>query len=64
VTEGDSVPVPTGEDPAKEGAEETKRSAAFLDDPIRAGSAAGEADGARPEDPAAPGGRGGQEVTE
>jgi small subunit ribosomal protein S2 len=35
VTEGDSVPVPTGEDPAKEGAEETKRSAAALGDPIR-----------------------------
>jgi small subunit ribosomal protein S2 len=35
VTEGDSVPVPTGEDPAKEGAEETKRSAAFLGDPTR-----------------------------
>jgi small subunit ribosomal protein S2 len=35
VTEGVSVPVPTGEDPAKEGAEETKRSAAFLDDPTR-----------------------------
>jgi hypothetical protein len=27
--------VPTGEDPAKEGAEETKRSAAALDDPTR-----------------------------
>jgi small subunit ribosomal protein S2 len=36
VTEGESVPVPTGEDPAKEGAEETKRSAAALGDPIRA----------------------------
>jgi hypothetical protein len=35
VTEGESVPVPTGEDPAKEGAEETKRSAAALGDPIR-----------------------------
>jgi len=35
VTEGDSVPVPTGEDPAKEGAEETERSAAFLGDPTR-----------------------------
>jgi small subunit ribosomal protein S2 len=34
-TEGDSVPVPTGEDPAKEGAEETKRSAAALGDPTR-----------------------------
>jgi small subunit ribosomal protein S2 len=60
VTEGDSVPVPTGEDPAKEGAEETKRSAAALGDPTRAGSAAGEADDARPEDPAASGGRGGE----
>jgi small subunit ribosomal protein S2 len=35
VTEGDSVPVPTGEDPAKEGAEETDRSAAYLGDPTR-----------------------------
>jgi small subunit ribosomal protein S2 len=35
VTEGDSVPVPTGKDPAKEGAEETKRSAAALGDPTR-----------------------------
>jgi len=35
VSEGDSVPVPTGEDPAKEGAEETKRSAAALGDPTR-----------------------------
>jgi small subunit ribosomal protein S2 len=35
MTEGESVPVPTGEDPAKEGAEETKRSAAALGDPIR-----------------------------
>jgi small subunit ribosomal protein S2 len=35
VTEGDSVPVPTGEDPAKEGAEGTKRSAAALGDPVR-----------------------------
>jgi small subunit ribosomal protein S2 len=35
VTEGESVPVPTGEDPAKEGAEETKRSAAALGDPTR-----------------------------
>jgi small subunit ribosomal protein S2 len=41
VTEGESVPVPTGEDPAKEGAEETKRSAAALDDPTR-----GKAEGA------------------
>jgi small subunit ribosomal protein S2 len=37
VTEGDSVPVPTGKDPAKEGAEETKRSAAALGDPTRGG---------------------------
>jgi small subunit ribosomal protein S2 len=34
-TEGDSVPVPTGEDPAKEGAEVTKASAAYLGDPLR-----------------------------
>ena len=34
-TEGEAVPVPTGEDPAKEGAEETKRSAAFIEDPTR-----------------------------
>ena len=34
-TEGESVPVPTGEDPAKEGAEETKRSEAALGDPTR-----------------------------
>ncbi len=34
-TEGESVPVPTGEDPAKEGAEETKASEAFLGDPTR-----------------------------
>jgi small subunit ribosomal protein S2 len=34
-TEGESVPVLTGEDPAKEGAEETKRSAAALGDPTR-----------------------------
>jgi small subunit ribosomal protein S2 len=34
-TEGESVPVPTGEDPAKEGAEETTRSAAFIEDPTR-----------------------------
>jgi small subunit ribosomal protein S2 len=32
-TEGESVPVFTGKDPAKEGAEETKRSAAALGDP-------------------------------
>jgi small subunit ribosomal protein S2 len=41
-TEGESVPVPTGEDPAKEGAEETKRSAAALGDPTR-GTEGGEA---------------------
>jgi len=35
VTEGESVPVPTGEDPAKEGAEETMRSDAALGDPTR-----------------------------
>jgi hypothetical protein len=35
VTECESVPVPTGEDPAKEGAEETKRSSAALGDPTR-----------------------------
>ncbi|MGZ4412225.1 MAG: 30S ribosomal protein S2 [Gaiellaceae bacterium] len=35
VTEGESVPVPTGEDPAKEGAEVTDRSAAALEDPTR-----------------------------
>jgi small subunit ribosomal protein S2 len=51
VTEGDSVPVPTGEDPAKEGAEETKRSAAALGDPTK---------DARPEDPATSGGSGGE----
>jgi small subunit ribosomal protein S2 len=58
VTERDSVPVPTGEDPAKEGAEETERSAAALGDPTRAESVAGEADDARPEDPAASGSSG------
>ena len=41
VTDGESVPVPTGEDPAKEGAEETKRSAAALGDPTKAGSGTG-----------------------
>ena len=41
-TEGDSVPVPTGEDPAKEGAEETKRSEAALGDPTT-GAEGGEA---------------------
>ena len=35
VTEGESVPVPTGEDPAKEGAEITKASEAALGDPTR-----------------------------
>jgi small subunit ribosomal protein S2 len=34
-TEGDSVPVPTGEDPAREGAEVTKASEAALGDPTR-----------------------------
>ncbi len=62
VTEGESVPVPTGEDPAKEGAEETKRSAAALGDPTRAASFAGEAEAARPEGQAAPGGPGGEEA--
>jgi len=37
VTEGESVPVPTGEDPAKEGAEVTKASEAALGDPTRSG---------------------------
>jgi small subunit ribosomal protein S2 len=60
-TEGESVPVPTGEDPAKEGAEVTKASEAALGDPTKAGSVAGEAADARPEDPAASGGRGGKE---
>ena len=64
VTEGESVPVPTGEDPAKEGAEVTKASEAALGDPTKAGSVAGEADDARPEAPATSGGRGGAEVTE
>jgi small subunit ribosomal protein S2 len=35
VTEGESVPVPTGESPAKEGAEVTKASEAALGDPTR-----------------------------
>ena len=35
ITEGESVPVPTGEDPAKEGAEITKASEAALGDPTR-----------------------------
>jgi small subunit ribosomal protein S2 len=35
VTEGESVPVPTGVDPAKEGAEVTKASEAALGDPTR-----------------------------
>ena len=34
-TDGESVPVPTGEDPAKEGAEVTKASEAALGDPAR-----------------------------
>jgi small subunit ribosomal protein S2 len=63
-TEGESVPVPTGEDPAKEGAEETKRSAAALGDPTKAGNAAAEADDAGPEAPAASSGGGGEEVSE
>jgi hypothetical protein len=58
------VPVPTGEDPAKEGAEVTKASEAALGDPTKAGSAAGEADDARPTDPAVSGGRRGEEVAE
>jgi small subunit ribosomal protein S2 len=37
VTEGESVPVPTGVDPAKEGAEVTKASEAALGDPTRGG---------------------------
>jgi len=36
VTEGESVPVPTGEDPAKEAAEITEASEAALGDPTRA----------------------------
>jgi small subunit ribosomal protein S2 len=40
VTEGESVPVPTGEDPAKEGAEITKASEAALGDPTRGGEEA------------------------
>jgi small subunit ribosomal protein S2 len=65
VTEGESVPVPTGVDPAKEAAEVTKASEAALGDPTKAGSAVGEAGDARPEDPAASGDRGGaEEVTE
>jgi small subunit ribosomal protein S2 len=35
VTEGESVPVPTGEDPAREGAEVTRASEAALGDPTR-----------------------------
>jgi small subunit ribosomal protein S2 len=62
VTEGESVPVPTGEDPAKEGAEVTKASEAALE----AGSVAEEA-AARPEDRAAYGSPGdptrGEETT-
>ncbi len=61
VTEGESVPVPTVEDPAKVGAEVTKASEAALGDPTEAGSAVGKADDARPEDPAASGDRGGGE---
>jgi small subunit ribosomal protein S2 len=62
VTEGESVPVPTGQDPAKEGAEVTKASEAALGDPTKAGSVAGEAADARPENPAASGGGGGEEA--
>ena len=40
VTEGESVPVPTGEDPAKEGAEVTKASEAALGDPTKSGEEA------------------------
>jgi small subunit ribosomal protein S2 len=40
VTEGESVPVPTGEDPAKEAAEVTKASEAALGDPTRGGEEA------------------------
>jgi small subunit ribosomal protein S2 len=40
VTEGESVPVPTGEDPAKEGAEVTKASEAALGDPTTSGEEA------------------------
>jgi small subunit ribosomal protein S2 len=53
VTEGESVPVPTGEDPAKEGAEVTRASEAALGDPTHAGSGAGEAPDAQPEAPGA-----------
>jgi len=40
VTEGESVPVPTGEDPAREGAEVTEASEAALGDPTRGGEEA------------------------
>jgi hypothetical protein len=40
VTEAESVPVPTGEDPAKEGAEVTKASEAALGDPTTSGEEA------------------------
>jgi small subunit ribosomal protein S2 len=53
VTEGESVPVPTGQAPAKEGAEETGRSAAALGDPTKARGGGGEADNPRPEGQAA-----------
>jgi hypothetical protein len=56
VTEGESVPVPTGQAPAKEGAEETGRSAAALGDPTKARGGGGEADNPRPEGQAASGG--------
>jgi small subunit ribosomal protein S2 len=45
VTEGESVPVPTGEDPAKEGAEVTRASEAALGDPTNAGNAGGRGTG-------------------
>ena len=62
VTEGESVPVPTGDAPAKEAAEVTEASEAALGETSGAGSVAGEAADARPEDPAASSGRGGEEA--
>jgi small subunit ribosomal protein S2 len=65
-TEGESVPVPTGEAPAKQGAEVTEASEATLGDPgtpeTKAGSVAGEADDARPDAPVAGGDGGGEEA--
>ncbi|HEY3578814.1 MAG TPA: 30S ribosomal protein S2 [Gaiellaceae bacterium] len=55
-TDGESVPVPTGTNPAKEGAEVAKASEAALGDPMQAGSVAGKAADAGPEDPTASGG--------